>query len=208
VPSPWQAGHAPGSDEGGTARTDVVKGVSAGAVGVWAMDVLTWAMYQRDDPSIVEQEKQVRASDKDTAHALAQRLARLAGSDAADTEPNAGGIAIHALLGMVPGAVYARTRPRLGQAPREGRKRRSSIALVPSRAVGDTPARRGLAPADEGLPNDIYRCPSGVRELRDARVAPPAVPPHWRKAQQGEDSVGSRMYADVCGLDDPEGHLL
>ncbi len=60
--------------------------------------------------SILEREKQVRTFGKDTAHDLAQRLARLAGSDAADTEPNAGGIAIHALLGMVPGAVYARAR--------------------------------------------------------------------------------------------------
>ncbi len=34
-------------------KTDLVKGASAGAVGVWAMDVLTWAIYKREDPSTV-----------------------------------------------------------------------------------------------------------------------------------------------------------
>ena len=55
-------------------------------------------------------EKQARVFGKDTAHAAARRLARLVGSDAAQDEPNAAGIAIHYALGMVPGAVYARLR--------------------------------------------------------------------------------------------------
>ncbi|MDP9386617.1 MAG: DUF1440 domain-containing protein [Actinomycetota bacterium] len=94
-------------------KTDVVKGASAGAVGVWAMDTVTWAVYRREDPATIRREKQVRAFGKDPAHALAQRLARRGGSDVAEIEPNAAGIAIHAGLGMAPGALYPALRRRL-----------------------------------------------------------------------------------------------
>lgn len=94
-------------------KTDLVRGASAGAVGVWAMDVVTWTIYRREDPGTLLREKQVRSFGKDPAHAAAQGLARLAGSDAAQTEPNAAGIAIHAGLGMVPGALYPALRRRL-----------------------------------------------------------------------------------------------
>lgn len=89
---------------------DVTRGASAGAVGVWAMDVVTWWMYRRQDPTALQREKQTRVFGKDTAHAAARRLARLVRSDAARDEPNAVGIAIHYALGMVPGAAYARLR--------------------------------------------------------------------------------------------------
>lgn len=91
-------------------KTVVVKGASAGAVGVWAMDVVTWWMYRRQDSDAVRREQRTRPFGKDPAHAAARHVARLVGSDAAQHEPNAGGIAIHYALGMVPGAVYVRQR--------------------------------------------------------------------------------------------------
>jgi hypothetical protein len=94
-------------------KTDLVKGASAGAVGTWAMDVLTWTMYRREDPDVIRREKQVRVFGKDSAHAAAQRLAHLVGSDAPQSEPNALGIAVHAGLGMMPGAAYPALRRRL-----------------------------------------------------------------------------------------------
>lgn len=91
-------------------KGEAVRGASAGAVGVWAMDVVTWWMYRRQDPAALQREKQSRVFGMDTAHAAARRLARFARSDAAQDEPNAAGIAIHYALGMVPGAVYVRLR--------------------------------------------------------------------------------------------------
>lgn len=77
------------------------------------MDVVTWTIYRREDPGTLMREKQVRMLGKDPAHAAAQRLACLVGSDAAEVEPNVPGIAIHAALGMVPGALYPSLRRRL-----------------------------------------------------------------------------------------------
>ncbi|WP_219417393.1 DUF1440 domain-containing protein [Pseudonocardia nigra] len=91
-------------------KSDVVKAVSAGAVGVWAMDVVTWWMYRRQDPAALRREEQTRVRGKDTAHAAARRLAELVGSDAARDEPNAAGLVIHYALGIVPAAVYVRQR--------------------------------------------------------------------------------------------------
>jgi hypothetical protein len=79
-----------------------VKGAVAGTVGVWAMDVVTWLMYRKESQERLEQEKAARVFGKDVAHAAARHLARLAGSDAARDEPNAGGIFIHYLLGIGP----------------------------------------------------------------------------------------------------------
>jgi hypothetical protein len=88
-------------------RTTTARGGAAGAVGVVAMDVITWALYRRESRLDLLREKQVRPYGKDTAHALVRRLARGVGSDAARSEPNGAGIAVHYALGMAPGALYA-----------------------------------------------------------------------------------------------------
>lgn len=103
----------------------IVMGGAAGAVGVWAMDVVTWAMYRRERADLLAREDTARVGGKDTAHAAARRLAQLVGSDAAKRQPNAGGIAIHYLLGIVPGVVYARLR-----------RRRPSVAAAKGAAWG------------------------------------------------------------------------
>lgn len=92
-------------------KVDVVKGLSAGAVGVWAMDVVTWALYLRQPLETLMQEHEVRALGKDPAHAAAERLSRLVGAEVRP-QPNAGGIFVHYQLGMAPAAAYVRLRRR------------------------------------------------------------------------------------------------
>jgi len=76
------------------------------------MDIVTWWMYGAEKPTALQREKRARAKGMDPAHAAARYLAEMIGSDAAEEEPNAAGIAIHYLLGMGPGAAYARLRRR------------------------------------------------------------------------------------------------
>ncbi|GAB3350390.1 DUF1440 domain-containing protein [Modestobacter lapidis] len=91
-------------------RTTAARGAAAGAVGVLAMDVVTWAMYRRESRLDLLREKRARRYGKDTAHAMVRRLTRAAGSRAGATEPNAAGIAVHYGLGMGPGLLYAHQR--------------------------------------------------------------------------------------------------
>lgn len=93
-------------------KVDLVKGAAAGAVGVWAMDVATWAVYRRQSLATLMQEKENRPFGKDPAHAMAERLRRLIGSEVQE-EPNALGITIHYQLGMAPAAAYVRLRRRM-----------------------------------------------------------------------------------------------
>ena len=93
-------------------RTTTARGGAAGAVGVVAMDVVTWALYRRENRLDLLREKQLRSYGKDTAHALVRRVTRAVGSDAGRSQPNGAGIAVHYALGMAPGALYARQRQR------------------------------------------------------------------------------------------------
>jgi hypothetical protein len=93
-------------------KVDVVKGVAAGAVGVWAMDVATWAVYRRQSLPALLREKKTRPFGKDPAHAAAERLRRLTGTEVQE-EPNALGITIHYQLGMAPAVAYTRLRRRM-----------------------------------------------------------------------------------------------
>ena len=88
----------------------LARGGAAGAVGVVAMDVVTWLLYRRESTAHLAREKRARARGKDTAHALVQKVAEAAGSDAGAEQPNGAGIAVHYGLGMAPGALYAQRR--------------------------------------------------------------------------------------------------
>ena len=93
-------------------RTTTARGSAAGAVGVVAMDVITWLLYRRENRLDLLREKQLRPYGKDTAHALVRRVTRAVGSDVGRSEPNGAGIAVHYALGMAPGALYAQQRLR------------------------------------------------------------------------------------------------
>jgi hypothetical protein len=91
-------------------RATTARGAAAGAVGVLAMDVVTWLMYRREEASDLLSEQRARAFGQDTAHALVRRVAKAVGSDVGAQEPNGAGIAVHYGLGMAPGALYAEQR--------------------------------------------------------------------------------------------------
>ncbi len=74
------------------------------------MDVATWLLYRRQSTADLARENRARTSGKDPAHALVQKLAEAAGSDADAQQPNGAGIAVHYGLGMGPGALYAHRR--------------------------------------------------------------------------------------------------
>ena len=91
-------------------KTTAARGAAAGAVGVLAMDIVTWWMYRRESQPDLRREQQARPFRMDPAHALVRRVTRAVGSDAGAEQPNGAGIFAHYALGMVPGALYARQR--------------------------------------------------------------------------------------------------
>ncbi|MDP9445148.1 MAG: DUF1440 domain-containing protein [Actinomycetota bacterium] len=93
-------------------NTTTARGAGAGAVGVLAMDVVTWFMYRQEPPTDRSRERRARAFGMDTAHALVRRVAQAVGSDAGSQQPNGAGILVHYGLGMGPAAGYARWRHR------------------------------------------------------------------------------------------------
>ena len=98
----------------GGLAADVVKGAVAGAAGVWLMDRVGWFLYRREDPAALRRERAVRPGGKDPAHAAAAKLAGLLGVRRSPPQPHPAGIAVHYALGVLPGALYAPLRRRLG----------------------------------------------------------------------------------------------
>jgi hypothetical protein len=89
---------------------DMVLGALAGAAGVWVMDRVGWAMYDREDPAALAQEDRARPGGRDVAHAMVAKAGQAAGADVPTEQPNPAGIAVHYGLGIVPGALYAAAR--------------------------------------------------------------------------------------------------
>lgn len=109
---------------------DMLLGAVAGAVGVWAMDRVGWYMYNHEDRDAIARELQARKggddvqytgperealarepqaqpAGKDVAHVGVEKAAGIAGIKADTSQPNAGGVALHYALGIVPGALHA-----------------------------------------------------------------------------------------------------
>lgn len=92
---------------------DAVKGAVAGAVGVWALDKVTWAMWDRTDPEKLRQEENARPGGLDPAHVMANRAAEAVGTELTPRQPHPAGIAVHYGLGIMPAAAYAVLRHRV-----------------------------------------------------------------------------------------------
>ena len=93
---------------------DALKGAIAGAVGVWALDKVTWAMWDRTDPQKLRQEEQrARPQGMDPAHVIANRAAEALGTELTPKQPHPAGIAVHYGIGVFPAAAYGALRHRL-----------------------------------------------------------------------------------------------
>ena len=92
--------------------SDMLKGAIAGAVGVLALDAVTWALWDREDPRALQRERRARPGRLDPAHVIANRLAEALGTRLTPRQPHAAGIAAHYALGILPGAIYGALRKR------------------------------------------------------------------------------------------------
>lgn len=99
--------------EDGDVITDMVKGAIAGAVGVWALDKVTWWMWDREDPAALQQEREARPGGLDPAHVIANRAAEAMGTELTPKQPHPAGIGVHYSLGIMPGAAYGVLRKRV-----------------------------------------------------------------------------------------------
>lgn len=97
----------------GSTTANLVKGALAGAAGVWALDRVTWLVWDREDPEALEQEHEARPDGLDPAHVIANRTAEAVGQDLTPKQPNSAGLAVHYALGIVPGALYGALRHRV-----------------------------------------------------------------------------------------------
>lgn len=85
---------------------EAVKGAIAGAIGVWALDQVTWAMWDRADPEKLRREEEARPGGLDPAHGMAGRVAEALGRELTPRQPHPAGLAVHYGLGVMPGAAY------------------------------------------------------------------------------------------------------
>ncbi len=92
----------------------MLKGGLAGAAGVWALDRVTWYVWDQESPETLEQEREARPGGLDPAHVIANRTAGAMGEELTPRQPNPAGIAAHYALGIVPGALYGALRHRIG----------------------------------------------------------------------------------------------
>ena len=99
--------------DGGGVVAEGVKGAIAGAIGVWAMDKVTWAMWDRTDPAKLRREElDARPGGLDPAHVIANRAAEAVGAELTPRQPHPAGTAVHYGIGVFPAAAYGALRHR------------------------------------------------------------------------------------------------
>lgn len=87
---------------------DAALGFVAGAAGVWAMDKVSWLMYNHESQEALRKEQEARKGDNlDTSHTAVAKVAEHLDMGIEPKQPNAIGIGLHYLLGMMPGAIYS-----------------------------------------------------------------------------------------------------
>lgn len=98
----------------GSTAVNLLKGALAGAVGVWALDRVTWFMYDREEPKALKREQKARPNGMDPAHVMVEKMASMFGADYEVRQPSSAGIAAHVALGVLPGALYGAYRGKGG----------------------------------------------------------------------------------------------
>lgn len=98
-----------------TIATDLMIGALAGAAGVWVMDRLDWFNYRHglDDAESRAQTRRARPLGMDPAHLIAAHGAEAADVTLSFRQHDRAGLAVHYVLGIVPGALYGALRGRV-----------------------------------------------------------------------------------------------
>jgi hypothetical protein len=91
---------------------DLALGALAGAVGVWALDRVDWAMWNREAPETRARTKAVRPYGLDPAQVIARRAADLLPTKVTSGQIATAGNAIHFAIGVSPAIAYGALRPR------------------------------------------------------------------------------------------------
>ncbi len=99
--------------EVGEVAGDLVRGMVAGAVGVWVMDRVDWFMYRWVDAEARRRTEGVRPDGKDPAHVMAAMAAEAAEVELSSPRQNPAGLAVHYGHGVFPGALYGALRGRV-----------------------------------------------------------------------------------------------
>jgi hypothetical protein len=128
---------------------NLAEGAIAGAVGTWAMDRVTSALYARENKAARQRED--RARHGTTAYeTAAERTAALAGHTLTERQRRRYGTAIHWTLGLAAGALFGALRPRSpGAARGAGTLFGAAVWLVMDEAA--TPVF-GLTPGPRAFP--------------------------------------------------------
>lgn len=102
-----------GRPEKGSIASQLLRGAVAGAVGAVALNQVTWAIWNRQDPRSLEKEQEARPGGMDPAHVIANRMAERLGRTLTPKQPHPVGIATHYAFGIVTGAAYGVLRRRI-----------------------------------------------------------------------------------------------
>lgn len=82
------------------------RGAIAGAVAVWLMDLVTTAMFDRQDPTVTKREEAARPNDQPALANLVDRLEEQTGAELNKEQRESLVPILHYALGVVPGAIY------------------------------------------------------------------------------------------------------
>lgn len=107
--------HTRSGSNNGEVVTEMLKGAIAGALGIWALDRVTWFMWDREASEALAQEREARPGGLDPTHVMANRAASVMGQELTPRQPNPTGIAAHYALGVLPGVMYGALHHRMGR---------------------------------------------------------------------------------------------
>jgi hypothetical protein len=90
----------------------LLKGAVAGAIGIWVLDRVDWAMWDAQGAETRRRTRAVRPGGLDPAHVAANRIAGALGRELRPRQPHPLGMALHYSFGVVPTMGYAALRHR------------------------------------------------------------------------------------------------
>ncbi len=93
----------------GSSLAKLIAGTLGGVVGVWALDRVTWRLWDLEPRALLAREEAARPGGEDPAHVMARRAGNAMGITLSE-QRNAAGFAVHYALGAAPGALYGLAR--------------------------------------------------------------------------------------------------